>query len=83
MEKLFEDFGNSLTIIDQCTVYTENIYNNGREFCTRYSGKDKRAVELKIGYVMSEIDSYRSPHKTGIYPYKDGYACDVIYYGLD
>lgn len=69
--------------IENATVYTEEIYDDGRKSIMRYFGKERDLVEKYAEERKAAVDEYRSPSLTPVSPYQDGYACLLIIYSLE
>ena len=77
---------NSQSIVENATVYSECLFNDGRRFRTRYYGINKNAVEKYAQKRLEDTDPYRSPSlsNNGIArACDDGYEVMLQYYGLD
>ena len=76
----------SQSIIENATVYSECLFNDGRRYRMRYFGSNKELVEKYAKKRLEEIDPYRSPSlsNNGIAQLcDDGYEMMLQYYGLD
>ena len=77
---------NSQQIIENATVYSECLFNDGRRYRMRYYGINKAVVEKYAKQRFDAIDEYRSPSLSndGIaQACDDGYEVMLQYYGLD
>lgn len=70
-------------VIEDATVYIEEIYNNQRSTVTRYYGKQKDLVEKRAKRDYDATDYMRSPVLSEASHYRDGYAVTLKIYGLD
>lgn len=83
-EAIFGDVAsNSQKTIEDCTVYTERIIDNGSYYLRRYSGKNKEMVQKYAQDVFDGVDKMRSPTMSSAQPYRDGYCIELGWHGLD
>jgi len=69
--------------IEAATVYSEPILDTGRQFKTRYWGRDKDLVVSRGQKAVDATDPYRSPSLSKPYQYRrDFWAVDFNYWGL-
>jgi hypothetical protein len=79
----FEIIEDTRDIIEDSTVYTEELFNNGRSYVTRYYGTQQDLVEKYAKGVFDRIDMMRSPSMSDAQPFRDGFAVTIKFYGLD
>jgi hypothetical protein len=69
--------------LQQATVWSKVICNDGRHYETQYWGYEKDLVNTRIDTVVKNIDPYRSPHRSALHMEGKFWVGYVGYYGLD
>jgi len=78
-----DQFAKMFDVIEDATVYSEKILDNGSRVTYRYTCADLQLLTSYISKTIAKIDPYRSPKISCCYKHEGRFAIDITTYGLD
>ena len=84
MQSMVHDqFAKMFDVIEDATVYSEKILDNGSRVTYRYSCAQLDLLTKYVADKKEKIDPYRSPKISNCYKHDGRFAIDITTYGLD
>ena len=80
---VYDQFAKMFDAIEDATVYSEKILDNGSRVTYRYSCADLQLLTKYVADKKGNIDPYRSPKISCCYKHEGRFAFDITTYGLD
>jgi hypothetical protein len=84
MQSMVHDqFAKMFDVIEDATVYSEKILDNGSRVTYRYTCAQLDLLTKHIAKTVEKIDPYRSHKISCCYKHNGKFAIDITTYGLD